>query len=59
MFRNIVWSYSDNDVLRNVKTLSLAKVSPVFDNPENALTLIVLDDLMDSDFYKNEFIIYQ
>ena len=50
VFKNIVWSHSENNGPHHFKNVSFVKGVPYFENPENVPTLIVLDDLMDSTY---------
>ena len=47
VFKNIVWCHSENNAPHHLKNVSFFKGVPDFKNPENLLTLIVLDDLME------------
>ena len=48
MFENIVWCQSENNAPHHLKNVTFVKGVPVFEIPEYLVTLIVLDDLMDS-----------
>ena len=43
-----MWFNCEKDAPHHLKNVSFAKGVPEFENPENVITLIVLDDLMDS-----------
>jgi len=58
-FENIVWCHSEINASHHLKIVSFVKGVPDLENPENILTLIVLDDLMECLFYNSEPIIYQ
>jgi hypothetical protein len=57
VFKNIVWCHSENNAQIFLKDVSLVKVEPNFEKPENVPTLIVMDDLMDSAYCTSERII--
>ena len=48
MLKIIVLCHSENNALHYLKKVSFVKRVPVFEHPENAPTLIVLHNLMDS-----------
>jgi hypothetical protein len=48
VFENIVWCHSENNTPHHLKNVILVKGVPEFETHENAPTLIVLDELMDS-----------
>ena len=50
VFKNIVWCHSENNVPHHLKSVSFVKGVTDIENPENVLTLIVLDNLMDSTY---------
>ena len=50
MFKNFVLCHSENNATHHLKNFSFSKGVPDFENPENVLTLMILDDLMDSAF---------
>jgi len=47
-FKNIVWCHSSNNAPHHLQNVSFAKGVPEFENPEDVLALIILDDLMNS-----------
>ena len=48
----ILYGVSEDNAPHHLKDVSFVKGVTDFENPENAHTLIVLDDLMDSAFQK-------
>jgi len=48
VFENSVWCHSENNAPHHLKNVSFVKGVPYCEHSENILTLIMLDDLMDS-----------
>ena len=44
MLENIVWCDGENNAPHHLKIVSFVEVVPVFENPENITTLIVLGE---------------
>jgi hypothetical protein len=52
VFENIVWCLTENNTPHDRKNFSFVKGVPDFENPENVPTILVLDDLMDSAYFR-------